>query len=347
MEVEFLSNMRYTLYASETQWKDWQTKLNKFWDFFNKAIVRADPTKSFLPTTPMFSLPAPLPSPPASTHTSPAFLANPPPKNLGYPHPLSFPPYLPPVPSPMAPLAGMDLRSYAKKRGYDEQGPEPLAKRPTPSHSGSSSSSTTLTPSTVYGVTPPVPRLPIPNLSINTSSMSSSHLPASSSTHLPMPSGRAMSTVYPSVSSHWPQNGVLNASQPLGSHGRNESPTSDHPRRTDYYNSSYPTSSPLSSTFPPHTPTHVSPAGSGILSQRHSPYKPIRGVNTLLVPPPSAAMYQHPQNVSYHQMHYQPLGRPISEQKTGVLPYMAQDAWWQQAQNMPHGPSLPQPNLLL
>ncbi|KAL9590981.1 MAG: hypothetical protein Q9203_000177 [Teloschistes exilis] len=32
MEVEFLSNMRYTLYASENEWRAWHVKLGKFWN---------------------------------------------------------------------------------------------------------------------------------------------------------------------------------------------------------------------------------------------------------------------------------------------------------------------------
>ncbi|KAK4196425.1 hypothetical protein QBC40DRAFT_309895 [Triangularia verruculosa] len=68
-----------------------------------------------------------------------------------------------------------------------------------------------------------------------------------------------------------------------------------------------------------HTPISHSP--SFYLQQRNSPYKPVRQVNTLLIPPPSAFLHQyHFQNaVTPNQMHYQPLGRR-NEYRTGIVP---------------------------
>jgi vacuolar-type H+-ATPase subunit C/Vma6 len=43
MEVEFLSNMRYSLLASAEQWKEWQLKLGKFGDYFERAMKAATP----------------------------------------------------------------------------------------------------------------------------------------------------------------------------------------------------------------------------------------------------------------------------------------------------------------
>ena len=37
MEVEFLSNMRYSLYVSEREWEDWHQKLGRFWAFWDRA----------------------------------------------------------------------------------------------------------------------------------------------------------------------------------------------------------------------------------------------------------------------------------------------------------------------
>src|SRR5690348_12350912 len=37
MEVEFLSNIRYDLFSSETEWLQWHTKLGLFSDYFNQA----------------------------------------------------------------------------------------------------------------------------------------------------------------------------------------------------------------------------------------------------------------------------------------------------------------------
>jgi len=38
MEIEFLSNMRYSLYTSEAAWKEWHIKLGKFDSYINRAI---------------------------------------------------------------------------------------------------------------------------------------------------------------------------------------------------------------------------------------------------------------------------------------------------------------------
>lgn len=68
-----------------------------------------------------------------------------------------------------------------------------------------------------------------------------------------------------------------------------------------------------------HTPISNSP--SFYLQQRNSPYKPIRHVNTLLYPPPSASLDQYHLSVPIPptQMHYQPLGRR-NDVRTGVVP---------------------------
>ncbi|KAJ4286605.1 hypothetical protein N0V88_007967 [Collariella sp. IMI 366227] len=68
-----------------------------------------------------------------------------------------------------------------------------------------------------------------------------------------------------------------------------------------------------------HTPISHSP--SIYLQQRNSPYRPVRHVNTLLYPPPSAFLQQYhfPSPVMPNQMHYQPLGKR-NEYRTGILP---------------------------
>ncbi|PHH87101.1 hypothetical protein CDD83_9311 [Cordyceps sp. RAO-2017] len=76
---------------------------------------------------------------------------------------------------------------------------------------------------------------------------------------------------------------------------------------------------PMSHTPISHTPMSNSP--SVYLQQRASPYKPIRHVNTLLYPPPSASLDQYHLSVPVqpNQMHYQPLGRR-HDVRTGVVP---------------------------
>ena len=341
MEVEFLSNMRYTLFASEAEWKEWHVKLGKFSDYYDKASRTQLGFRNLSLPTPSFNANPNLPSPPVSQHTSPPFVSNPPPMNSGFPHPLSMAPYLAPtIPSPVTPMPEVDLKPWARKRSLDDHTSEPPSKRL--SLAPSAASSTTLTPSTLKNATPPVPRLPMPNLSISTTNQQNGY--GSSPSQLPIPSCRAMSSVYPG-SNRGAQNGMqLPSIQPSSymSHSggaRSASTTSEYQNRQSPYANGSATPSPTSYNFPQHqhTPNGLSPSGFPI--PRNSPYKPIRGVNTLLVPPPSASLHQ-PQHLSYDQMHYQPLGKPISERKTGVLPYMPFNTWSQSHQAQHYLPSV-------
>ena len=348
MEVEFLSNMKYNLYTSDLEWREWHVKLGRFWNYFDRASkTQVDlPPRAVLPPTPMFNLPPSLPSPPASTNASPPFLPShhTSTSNPTYPHPLSMPPYLAPtIPSPAPPMPEIDLRPAARKRSYDDNSQEPPAKRHSQTMAPSAASSTTLTPSTLYGITPNVPRLPMPNLSINTSKyvggadgLHSGQLP---------PPGRAMSMVYPGLG-NWLQSGTISSSQkptPLYPHTNIISSTGEPSRRQSPFPGASGNSSPISSNFPQSQHSQSLPSPSYFSTHRNSPYRPVRGVNTLLVPPPSASMHKAPQNLGFDQMHYQPLGKPLSERKTGVVPYMHHDAWPQL--QMPQWPSLPQPNM--
>jgi hypothetical protein len=67
-----------------------------------------------------------------------------------------------------------------------------------------------------------------------------------------------------------------------------------------------------------HTPMSNSP--SIYLQHRASPYKPVRHVNTLLYPPPSASLQDYQlSHISASQMHYQPLGKR-DVYRTGIVP---------------------------
>lgn len=350
MEVEFLSNMKYNLYTSDGEWKEWHVKLGKFWSYFDRASkTQLDvPPRSVSDAapTPMFNLSPSLPSPPASTNASPPF----PPshhastQNPAYPHPLSMPPYLAPtVPSSALPMPEMiDLRPTGRKRSYEDNSQEPPAKRPSQALAPSAASSTTLTPSTMYGITPYVPRLPMPNLSINTSTYGAG-VDGLHCAQLPPP-GRAMSMVYPGLG-NWLQTGNLSSSQkptPLYPHANLISPMGEASRRQSPYPGASGNSSPISNNFPQSQHSQNLSSPSYFAAQHSSPYRPVRGVNTLLVPPPSASMHNPSQHLGFDQMHYQPLGKPLSERKTGVVPYIHHDAWPQL--QMPQWPSLPQPN---
>lgn len=355
MEVEFLSNMRYTLYASEAEWRSWHVKLGKFWKYFetaSKSPVEAPPRVLNPPTPSPGGLPT-LPSPPASTHTSPRYItshsfnSNTP----SHPHPLSMPPYFPYVgPSP---LPEPSLKSASRKRSHDQTSDsvEPPAKRQAPSSSSSVNSSAIMTPSTLNGYTPNTsfttpstghissfsgPRLPMPNLSISTGNhnvRSQGLAPA----QLPVPDGSSKAITLPSVA-RLPQSSILpSLPQNMRMHHestQNASPTTDWSSRRSSYAASAGTPSPTNVNFPQsgHTPTHLSPAAFPL--PRNSPYGPMRGVNTLLAHPPSASMHNPPQSMSYNQMHYQPLGKPPSQSRQGVLPSLHHDSWGQ-PQNKP------------
>ncbi|KAL8736047.1 MAG: hypothetical protein Q9166_000609 [cf. Caloplaca sp. 2 TL-2023] len=300
MEVEFLSNMRYTLYASEKEWEAWHVKLGKFWKYFeaaSKSPVDAPPRVLNPPIPSPGGLPT-LPSPPASTHTSPPYITSHSFNNTpSHPHPLSMPPYLPYAgPSPLNPLPELGLKPSSRKRSYDQasEGAEPPAKRQAPSATLSVGSSTMMTPSTLNSFTPSTsfttpstgqvssyngPRLPIPNLSISTGNQNSSYSgPAAA--QLPLPGGCSKPASLPSVT-RLPQNSML-PSLPQnmrmnheGGHG--SSPVTDWSSRRSSYATSVGTPSPTSANFPQsaHTPTHLSPATFPL--PRNSPYKPIRG----------------------------------------------------------------------
>ncbi len=344
MEVEFLSNMRYTLYASEAEWKAWHAKLGKFSDYYDKASQTQLGLRSLALPAPQYNTPRDLPSPPVSTNTSPPFLTRPSPNTATLPHPLSMPPYLAPrIPSPTTPMSEAELKkSWSRKRSIEDHSSEPPSKRLN-SLGPSAASSTTLTPSTLRNNTPPVPRLPMPNLSITTGHQLNGY--NSSPGQLPMPYGRAMSSVFPGSNSR-PHSGLqLPSLQPSNyfnqpGNARGSSPLEYQSRQTPYSTAAS-TPSPTSYAFPSHqaTPNGLSP--SGCPAPRTSPYKPVRGVNTLLVPPPSATIQNQPQNVSYGQMHYQPLGKPVSERRTGVLPYFPFNTF-SQPHHMQH--YLPQPS---
>lgn len=315
MEVEFLSNMRYTLYASETEWQAWHEKLGKFYNYFNAASkTPSERASNFL------SLPAPgssdrpdLPSPPVSLQRTPPFITNLAFNTQSHPSHSSLPEA---VLMPNTHRPDVNPRNYVRKRSLEDPVNENPPKRVflTPSEYSSS----ILTPSTPYSTKSTMPRLPMPNLTISTNNQYGGYH-SSSPAHLPLPA-RSMSTVFPGPSK-WPQTGNLPSMQhsvqaPVQ---HSAQPSSAYASGSEWTGSAV--TSPSSANFAqsqqaatPHSLT------SGYPVYRNSPYKPIRGVNTLLVPPSSASI-DPPQQLGYDQMQYQPLGKPLSERRIGVLPY--------------------------
>lgn len=63
MEVEFLSNMRYSLLASEQEWEEWLNKLSKFYEFLERAQRSASPSPVLIPSPATQKFASPLASP--------------------------------------------------------------------------------------------------------------------------------------------------------------------------------------------------------------------------------------------------------------------------------------------
>lgn len=340
MEVEFLSNMRYDLYASAEEWSQWKAKLGRFGAFYDKAsrLPVAEEGKGTAPVTPTSqSFSNKLPSPP-STHHSVSPFANQVSLGQNYPtlpHPLPSTTQL-----PSSPLRQHLLNSYRseRKRSLDQSLDLPPAKRR--HHSGSFSGPSNGVPNSMsyppnnVRVSPSAPKHSADSAGISTFFDAPRHDPvrmppthALSTTHLApltVPSTRAMSTVYPISTSGYsqpvtpisaiPQNLFQN---PIPSIGDGTRPPSLYPSAHTSPSNGYQTSTP---TLPGLSPSYF-------LTHRASPYRPVRHVNTLLIPPPSAALQGPLRNVPSDQIHYQPLSKVSTERHVGPLPMMQLDNW--------------------
>ncbi|KAL6244026.1 hypothetical protein RBB50_008895 [Rhinocladiella similis] len=339
MEVEFLSNMRYDLYASAEEWTEWKAKLGRFGAFYDKAsqLPSTDESKITAPATPTSqSFSYKLPSPPSPHHAVSPFNMSP--SNSSYPtlpHPLPSAIQLPS--SPLRPQYGGGIPREERKRSLDLSTDLPPAKRqqyPAPMQIGSITNSGPLPYPTAGLRIPPVnnnvlepqqssvpmdiPRLDVPRIPATTSHPSTQLAPLS------MPSSRAMASVYPSTTAGYsqpvtpisaiPQNLFQNPIPNLGDGSRS---ISNHPSAH---------TSP-SNVFHNVTPTLPGLSPSYFLTHRTSPYRPVRHVNTLLIPPPSTTLQVPIRNIPYDHIHYQPLGKVPAEPRTGPLPFMQADAW--------------------
>ena len=329
MEVEFLSNMKYTLYASELEWHAWHQQLGRFWKYFEQASKTPTEPKIQGPYAQILNMAPTLPSPPISLQASP--YGNNLTPGCSQNHLPYMPPYLAPtIPSPAVRMPEVDLRPTGRKRSYDDNSQEPPAKRLARS----------LGPISLSAVSPCSnlnPRLPTPNLSISTNGHYNMFPGSSYSAHLPLPTSRPSNISYSSVQLPQSASTLNPSSQSSGTVSyrdwlevetdgqRNSLPPLDYSRRQTSFANSRNASPTSTATFPGHSSNQLSP--SAISSQRNSPYRPLRGVNTLLVPPPSASMHNPSQNLNFNNMHYQPLGKPLSERKPGVVPYMQPETW--------------------
>ena len=332
MEVEFLSNMRYSLFTSEHKWKEWHTILGKFGTFFDRAS-KVPPPSAISPVgaAPLqLNRPNFVPSPPTSHHPSPPVQMLYSPSQSQFSNtPLLQPQATSSAVSPIGPLP--ELGPIQRKRSSDYT-VEPPPKRQAHGFAPGPYSNAPLIPTLQTPVNrsfePPqsMNRLPpLPSLSIPTpQSNAPMQVKNWSELSLPVPGGRSMAMVYPPPV-QWQQPVSTPTSTAPPSMYSTQTPTTERSRQVSPYPVSA-GSSPVSATYPPVTgQRQLSP--SFFLNQRQSPYRPVRGVHTLLVAPPTSSMHNPARNIAYDQMQYQPLGRPMAERRAGPLPYMDHGAW--------------------
>ncbi|SPO03088.1 uncharacterized protein DNG_05770 [Cephalotrichum gorgonifer] len=366
MEVEFLSNMRYSLLTTKEDWEAWLAKVGSFYDYYDAATRQPSPGPPKMtipsPTTGLYSSPVPSP-----THSNGMV-------SMGPTSTMNYSPNTAPASNAqnwlpaMSPLANLPhLPGNAQKRSLDLDLVEPPAKRishgPYVMGSGMPRHAAPVTSQAQQPQVNSMRRMgQVPTLTIDTT-----HDALSANQGLPftptngghggsqpmmslpplVPGVRAMHTVYsqgppsggvPSVSmpqlpapnpvysnvlksQQHPQVQALQPSQhaqapPIGY----STPTKSQATH-GMYNSS-PLAEAYQSGSVAHTPvlhTPISHSPSVYLQQRPSPYKPVRHVNTLLYPPPSASLEEYHLAVPPQQMHYRPLGRR-DDLRTGIVP---------------------------
>lgn len=333
MEVEFLSNMRYDLYVSAEEWTEWKSKLGRLGAFYEKA-ARFNTRSTPMPVTPTVPVsPHVLPSPPSNRSANTLNKAY-----IGLPNPALNAPQLQVSPSRTQRYGSADILD-SRKRSLDLSSDEPAAKRlhmssrPRTDHITASYPSGGTTLSTAQNMPPlrnmqssTMPRLPMPRLplSVSTSTPTENHLAP-----LQLPGPRAMTNVFANVSTApWsnPVTPIAQADlyqQPMPGFG-------DISRSQSAANSAR--TSPNGYTL---TPMHSGTSPSYFLTNRQSPYRPVRHVNTLLYPPPSATLQNQVRNVGHDQIHYQPLSKSDFERRTGPVPYHHLDNYYQSNTNTP------------
>lgn len=328
MEVEFLSNIRYDLFSSEAAWSRWQTKLGLFGDYFNQASMLPVESAAMLRVSPPRvpqSPSAKLPSPGTDSFR---------PQQPNWYMPLNGLPYsLPPQQLNAEPAAG-----GSRKRSRDDREELHPAKRVSVSATTSAPPTSMAAPVTAVNAMSTLPpvltptsapmapmnvsRLPPPHNAppLPTSYPTPQTLPSTTSSQLPA----IMPPIY-NRPSNWQQMPPLSV-PPMPSGIYNTTPLPELGRQHQgSFGVSSAAVSPAVSAYSVHTPqTHLSP--SFFLANRNSPYRPVRSVNTLLIPPPSSSLQQQ-RSVPYDHMHYQPLGKGSTSRKTGLLPYIQPDAW--------------------
>ena len=337
MEMEFLQNMKYDLYVSEAGWKEWKATLGRLGSFYEKALNFN--TAELPPVTPLMqSFGHKLPSPPSTHHLQYPYGNTGVQQNgyVGLPNPAHGAPYLPPSPLRQQRATSVDLLN-SRKRSLDAGSEQPSNKRlhllpsvnPSPGMLNASSylpqdPRTASVPPMAYGQplegpnNVDIPRLPMPFQTMSTPVSNNNQLAP-----LSMPVNRAMASVYPPATAAW--------SQPV-------TPISAVP--ANLYQNSIPTLGEMSRTQSNVPSAHTSPVGNSnspsyFLMNRSSPYRPVRGVNTLLMAPPQAALQTDLRNIDHDQIRYQPLSKANTEHRVGLIPYHYPEGWQGSNANTP------------
>jgi hypothetical protein len=325
MEVEFLSNMRYGLFTSQEQWTKWHHKLGKFGWVINQIIRDGTRLYQSIRQTPVV--------PDVRVNSQPANSFNSWDSQV-------FPPHLShPGSSSMAPLRSSvnygssttdmlepySMSHLKRLREHDDY------QKPPKRHASmlelsrqSEANSQHMLPLTSQ----PPPRFNLPNLGVTAAPSPLDSLMGTAPhlrNELPAPNTRAMSLVYaqphlqrphapliPPIQTSAPTPGLLNV---------------DHSNQLSPFGISSAASSPTSATA---YTNQYSP--SFFLAQRSSPYRPVRRVQTLLVPPPLQSIQNAPTMAGASQMQYHLLGHP-HERHVGPVPYVNYEAWPQTSQS--------------
>ncbi|KLU85283.1 hypothetical protein MAPG_04311 [Magnaporthiopsis poae ATCC 64411] len=284
MEVEFLSNMRYSLLVSKEKWEEWLVKMARFWEYCEAAtkpvspIAIPSPTHFPTATSPVESPTSHLLLTPSIHSTTTTYSPNyGPPSQPAYAGSSQWPSAATNCQS-LSPLAGKpDARNgFAKRPLCDEDPTEPPAKRmsrqpqPLPPHQGLALPGQQRPASSV--VPPEALRLPTPNLTLNTNQQvpttaaynsGTSHAPAQQSAlSLPplVPGVRAMSTVYPTTTSTNYSQNVMATSGPMA---QTVAPSVTTPIATSA--SGFPPTTNYGTPTKRHSPGSLTPAAAAAL----------------------------------------------------------------------------------
>ncbi|KAF5027819.1 hypothetical protein F66182_69 [Fusarium sp. NRRL 66182] len=357
MEVEFLSNMRYNLVATKGQWEEWLDKLACFHEYYDRAI-RLPASPIHIPSPTYKSHHSPVASPTGTLQPTVNLPLTPAVTTSNFSptssHSQNWSTYQSNTVSPLATKPNLQF-PVSRKRSPEGDMMEHPAKRHVPPQRGPAPSMSQVVNPRSHGVVEPA-RLPVPHLSVMTGQLQPQSQPTlmpytganvggypqapqqvAPPVHVSLPplqtGTRAMSTVYPSGPVAMAQKPSLptttgvtmaQAGYPAQAPVNYGTPNKQHsPGRLGPFNSS-PVAEAYGQVSAVHTPlahTPISNSPSVYLQQRPSPYKPVRHVNTLLYPPPSASLEQYHLSVPVHptQMHYQPLGRR-NDLRTGIVP---------------------------